>query len=353
MTGYIDPRGKLFGHMDRLAELRTGRRPAPVNVEVDLSNRCNLGCHGCHFSHLHSRGPWARDEAEGYDSTGDLMDDDLLTRLPHLLKAWGARSVTWSGGGEPTMHPGFAGALFATAPVLAQGLYTNGTLINDGLAYAVRQTCEWVYVSLDYADAAEYGKWKGVDVWNAATLGIERLVAATGKATVGVGFLLGAHNWRDAPDMLDLARNLGADYAQFRPMIMHDPATPGKPAEDTSWIGYFLSSNMASALADEADVYLDLKRFAAYGNWDGHGYQDCWWCSVQTVVTPDGRAWLCVNRRGQPDACIGHVDDLQNWWQHKAAPVPVDGDCRLMCRGHVPNLELTNLMAHGPHEEFI
>jgi hypothetical protein len=31
----------------------------------------------------------------------------------------------------------------------------------------------------------------------------------------------------------------------------------------------------------------------------------------------------------------------------------VDGDCRLMCRGHVPNLELTNLMAHGPHEEFI
>jgi hypothetical protein len=56
VNGYIDPRGKLFGHMDRLAEIRTGKRPPPVNVEVDVSNRCNLGCRGCHFAHLHS---WA------------------------------------------------------------------------------------------------------------------------------------------------------------------------------------------------------------------------------------------------------------------------------------------------------
>jgi molybdenum cofactor biosynthesis enzyme MoaA len=288
-----------------------------------------------------------------YEATGDLMDDELLRRLPTLLKAWGVRSVTWTGGGEPTLHAGFASALLATGVSMDQGLYTNGTLLDDGLAHIVKQACRWVYVSLDYADPDDYVTWKGVDAYGNAAAGIERLARARGDATVGVGFLLAAHNWQDAKQMLETARALGADYAQFRPMVVTDPQVPGRPAEDTSWIGYFLASAMAAELAEEADVYLDLRRFAMYGNWQGHGYDACWWCSLQTVVTPDGRAWLCANRRGQPVACLGHVDGVATNWQDIRAPVPVEVGCRAMCRGHLPNLTLNEVMVEGPHASFI
>jgi len=37
---YIDPRHKALWHLDRVKELRTtGKTSAPVNVEIDLSNR--------------------------------------------------------------------------------------------------------------------------------------------------------------------------------------------------------------------------------------------------------------------------------------------------------------------------
>lgn len=48
MKAYIDPPGKLYANLDRVAEIQKGGTPAPVNVEIDLSNRCSLGCSWCH-----------------------------------------------------------------------------------------------------------------------------------------------------------------------------------------------------------------------------------------------------------------------------------------------------------------
>ena len=54
---YIEPKLKLFAHLDRLAALQRGENPPPVNVEMDLSNRCSLGCEYCHFAYTHTKGP--------------------------------------------------------------------------------------------------------------------------------------------------------------------------------------------------------------------------------------------------------------------------------------------------------
>jgi len=43
MNQYISPRNKLFSHLDRLALIQQGKTPPPVNIEIDLSNRCSLG----------------------------------------------------------------------------------------------------------------------------------------------------------------------------------------------------------------------------------------------------------------------------------------------------------------------
>ena len=44
MPQYINPRSKLLQHIDRITALKFGAKQPPVNVEVDLSNRCSLGC---------------------------------------------------------------------------------------------------------------------------------------------------------------------------------------------------------------------------------------------------------------------------------------------------------------------
>lgn len=351
---FIDPRGKLLGHLDRLAALKAGHNPPPVNVEIDLTNRCSLGCEWCHFAYTHTRGPLAgkRDKPAGAVSGGDVMDHALAFHIVEQLAACGVRSITWTGGGEPTLHPKFNVMLDRAHTLgLDQGLYTHGGHIDSGRAWLLKQQATWVYVSLDECDRDSYRQSKGLDYFERATNGVRLLAEAEGPATVGVGFLLHRGNWARAWEMVDLARGLGADYCQFRPTVQYTQDAPGAVAEDTGWLTdciELLSSIHAP------DVVCDLSRFEMYRDWRGHGYPTCWWAGLSTVITPNGKVWTCVNKREHAGAEIGDLsrESFAEVWR-RAGPVAVDGGCRVLCRGHVANTSLAVMMADQPHGNFI
>src|SRR4051812_12888459 len=108
---YIDPRSKLLQHPGALNQIKTaGRTSAPLNVEVDLSNRCSLGCEWCHFAFTHTYGPLAKIAERPTAATqrgGDLMDTTLAKRMIDQFAEAGVLSVVWTGGGEPTLHRDF------------------------------------------------------------------------------------------------------------------------------------------------------------------------------------------------------------------------------------------------------
>ncbi len=351
---FIDPRQKLFQHLDRLAALKAGEIVAPINVEIDLSNRCSLGCEWCHFGYTHSRGPLARQRQRpaGALDGGDLMPLELARRLLRELKTEGVRSVTWTGGGEPTLHPDFDDVVtYAYARGIPQGVYTNGAHITPGRAQLLRTAMTFVYVSLDAADAVAYKRDKRVDRFDQVMTGIGHLAAASGPAAVGVGFLLTRENWQDAPRMRTLARESGSTYCQFRPTILYTQDDPGKPAEDTGWM--LDARQMLEELREDEFVIVDVDRFAEYANWS-RGYSTCYWSALQTVVTPNGRVWTCVNKREHPAALLGELNDesfAEIWARRPVAKV--DGSCRLMCRGHLANQSLAAVMEPVPHAEFV
>lgn len=335
MTDYINPRAKLLQHVDRLAELKAGQVPPPVNLEIDLSNRCNLGCRWCHFAHTHSKGPHSNG-----GKVGDLIDTELVIALLHEAKSYGVRSVTWSGGGEPTLHPDFDQIVQACP--LPQGLYTNGTRISATRADLLKERLEWVYVSLDAESPGAFLHDKDSPQFTAVCDGIRRLARADGKATLGVGFLLGVTNWPDAWPMAALAEDLGADYSQFRPAI----------SGSTSWIPMALCLLREFEL--EPDILFDATRFDKYERWQGHGYNTCYWSALQAVVTPDGRVWACCNKRGFDGAELGDLnqESFADIWARRPLQ-QVNDSCRMMCRGHIPNLALQKIMEPMPHGEFI
>lgn len=205
MSQYIAPRSKLYAHLGTLDAIKRGERPAPVNVEIDLSNRCSLGCSWCHFAYTHTRGPLAGKVGKpaGHIDGGDLMDVDFALDMLRQLAQGGVKSVTFTGGGEPTLHQHFD-RIVATANAygLDVGLYTHGGHISEERAAILKRYATWVFVSLDECTPEAYKASKGVDRFQAATDGVRRLVGATGKATVGVGFLLHRDNFHQVPDMV-------------------------------------------------------------------------------------------------------------------------------------------------------
>lgn len=353
---YIAPQSKLFGHLDRLQQIQeTGHTSAPINVEIDLSNRCSLGCQWCHFAYTHTRGPLAgkREKPGAATPGGDLMELELAKTIVAELVDAGVRSITWTGGGEPTLHPDFDEIVRCTAEYdISQALYTHGGHITAERAALLKEHLTFVYVSLDAADAASYKRDKGVDRFWAACDGIRLLAEAPGDATVGVGYLVTEQNWPDCPAAVKLTQGLGADYIQFRPTVIYNQAVPGVPAGDTAWIWGAIDS--LRPLEDEPGVEVDLDRFRAYRDWDGHGYDTCVWSMLQTCITPNGKVWACVSKREHAAAEIGDlsVETFEEVWERHTV-AKVNKDCRVMCRGHLANVALTEIVRSRPHPEFV
>jgi MoaA/NifB/PqqE/SkfB family radical SAM enzyme len=356
MTNYIDPRQKSLWHLDRLLELKTsGKTSAPVNVEMDLSNRCSLGCSWCHFGYTHTKGPLTgkREGPADRIAGGDLMETSLAFRILWELGRAGVQSVTFAGGGEPTLHPDFDEIVRAAVNSgLQVGLYTHGGHIDAERAALLKALCTWVYVSLDECTAEEYKRSKGVDRFDKATAGIANLASADGKATVGVGFLIHKENYQHSRQMITLGKALGADYVQFRPTIHYAATEPGQPTEDTGWMKAAIERLRVHS--KDSFVSLDLERFADYQKWQGHGYTTCYWAGMQTVITPNGKVWRCANKREQAGALVGDLTKelFADIWG-RGGSCAVDNNCRVMCRGHIANQTINAVMTEPAHSAFV
>lgn len=351
------PRWDLAFSTIRHIELIT-KEETVYNIETSSGTYFANGIltHNCHFAYTHTRGPLAgeRGKPSGAIIGGDLMPRQLWTKMLGELSEYGVRSCSLTGGGEPTLHPDFNEIIETIGRTgMDQGIYTHGGHINDARAAIMKRNMAWCYISLDNADRDSYRAYKRIDGFERACHGVINLAQACGKATIGVGFLLMKDNWRDGPKMIDLARSLGADYVQFRPTILYEQSTPNVLTEDVQWMHELIAWIES---IDDPFVEADPERFRQYAGWTGHQYKTCYWSGLSTVITPNGKVWECVNKREHAAAEIGDLtrESFASIWE-RHRPCQVDGTCRLLCRGHVANLELDRLMGlpQRPHGNFI
>jgi MoaA/NifB/PqqE/SkfB family radical SAM enzyme len=352
---YIDPRGKSFAHLERLSQWQHGQHAAPVTVEWDLSNVCSLGCQSCHFAHTHVAGPWARlQKPANYSETGRFADVDVVTRGLKEMAIAGVKALVWSGGGEPTLHPRIT-EIVAQARHwgLQQGLYTLGGHVTDDMAEKFGQALSWAVVSLDCADPVAYSDEKRVPErrWFDACDGVTRL--AKHVPTVGVSFLLHSENWHLVSEMRTLGLSLGARYVTFRPTIETHPSDPATVTSDRTWIDVALP--LLRAIAAEPNVEIDVDRFEAYRDWAKHPYPVCHGIKLLTMVTPDGRVWVCPNRRGMVGSEIGNLstESFQAIWARHPGQWTDFAQCRVMCRLHLVNETLSTVFQPREHAAFI
>ncbi len=218
---------RLVGFRDRVALLRglwseefayTG----PVSVTVDVTRRCNLGCAGCpaHSPYLGERTFRA--------AAGDDFDAGMFARLCCELASMGTRNLTFSGEGEPLLHPGMFDLFrLAREAGLRTVLLTNGTLITAENAYRLAATgMGLVRVSLWASSPDRYGaNYPGVGShqFGAAVKGVS-LVASASRAVAGVRprvvllTVLNRFNWREVDAFVDLALQTKVDAMQFAQM---------------------------------------------------------------------------------------------------------------------------------------
>jgi radical SAM protein with 4Fe4S-binding SPASM domain len=170
----------------------------PRLIFWEVTKGCNLRCIHC------------RATATELSSPTDLPTRTALEIIDQIAAA--ANPILVLSGGEPLYRSDiFQLARYATDKGLRVALATNGTLVTKDVARMIVDSgVRRVSISLDGADSITHDTFRGIPgAFDAAVHGLRNLKALA--MSVQINMTIARHNAHQLPDVLQLARNLGAD----------------------------------------------------------------------------------------------------------------------------------------------
>jgi len=170
----------------------------PRLVFWEVTKGCNLRCVHC------------RATATQLSAPTDLSTDAALGIIDQIAAF--ADPILVLSGGEPLFRRDiFQLARYATDLGLRVALATNGTLVTKDVARSIVNTgVRRVSISLDGADASTHDAFRGIPgAFEASVQGLRNLREL--GMSVQINMTIARHNALQLPQVLDLARALGAD----------------------------------------------------------------------------------------------------------------------------------------------
>lgn len=292
---------KILNHWSTLDAILKGWNPPPVSCEIDLSNQCNHDCIWCMYKDFKKE-------------KSVLLPPKIVTKLINDLSEAGVKSVTFTGGGEPLTNPDVTSALYKAKNLgLEIGLVTNGGLMDQEMSKTIVETCKFVRISLDAASRETHDKihrpknYLTKDNFDGIIQNIKTLVnmrkSWETNLTIGVAFLVHPLNYFEINDAAELAKKIGVDYIQIRPVYI-----PDKNILIMKWEHVKELMELSMGLTDDKfQVFPILHRFDEMAKVD-RTFSSCLGHALLGVVGADSNVYLCCQLRGNPDFSFGSLE---------------------------------------------
>jgi AdoMet-dependent heme synthase len=175
-----------------------GQEFKPRLIFWEVTKGCNLRCIHC------------RATATELSSPSDLPTERALDIIKQIADF--GNPILVLSGGEPLYRADiFDLARFATGRGIRVALATNGTLVTKPVAKKIVEAgVKRVSISLDGADALTHDTFRGIPgAFEAAIYGMRNLQEL--GMSVQINTTIARHNAHQLPDVLEMARSLGAD----------------------------------------------------------------------------------------------------------------------------------------------
>jgi radical SAM protein with 4Fe4S-binding SPASM domain len=173
-------------------------RTSPRLIFWEVTKGCNLRCIHCRAS------------ATELSSSSDLSTATALGIIDQIAAA--GNPILVLSGGEPLYRSDiFQLARYGSDRGLRVALATNGTLVTREVARMIVDSgVRRVSISLDGADALTHDSFRGIPgAFDAAVQALRNLKAL--GMSVQINMTIARHNARQLPEVLELAKRLGAD----------------------------------------------------------------------------------------------------------------------------------------------
>jgi len=224
---------KAAWHLDRIAAIREGSQVAPVELQFILSDLCNQDCFFCAYRSeigLSQEQFVEHKDGKRIHNPNRMIPKAKALEILNDAASMGVKSVIFTGGGEPTVHPHHM-ELFEHALKLGLkcSLNTNGIVLRKGWE-DVLPRFTYVRVSVDAGSAEDYARVRRVkpESYQKALDHLTQMAELCGAngCLVGTGFVVTPDNYENLVEGVRNIRRTGASYVRLASMQSTEGLAP-------------------------------------------------------------------------------------------------------------------------------
>jgi cyclic pyranopterin phosphate synthase len=343
---------KIHHHLDAVARWQRGEQVYPILLEVSPVTACNHACTFCAYDYIH------RDKTR--------LDPKRLCEVYDELAPLGTKSVFYAGEGEPLLHKQLPDVIEHGARLgLDQALNTNATALTGKTLERILPHLEYVRVSLNGVNAADYAKVHVVreEHYGMVLRHLEEAVAFKRreglKCSIGVQLVYLNQPVAELYDHAVRVKALGVDYFSVKQFNPH-PRNPFKLDRPVPAAEEF---ERLRELKDDG-FHLHLRVGLVKPEEWARPYKRCLSLPFFAEIVANGEVYACGPHLGEKDFCYGSIydTDFKTMWS-KAGRAGVQGHvdsienldhvCMPNCRLDQVNRFLWDLQQPPDHVNFI
>lgn len=354
---------KIFGFPDKIRSFQAGKVTAPLYVRIKPTNRCSHACHWCVYSDGHTR-PKDRPEEHLLSHMHetmlerDVMPFEKAIELIDDLAGMGTKAVTFSGGGEPLMHPRIVEIMdHALDEDIDLSIITNGQSLS-GAREVVLYRAKWVRISIDYTSAAQMAKSRNVPEAFFGKVMDNIFHFALNKkpeCDLGVNFIVTRENHLSLVPFAKELKKIGVENIRFSPVYLEGFNEYHLPIKEAVEV-------QLSALQGICDDRFTINSFYdidSASKKPSRPFSRCLYMQTVPVVGADLGVYACHNTAYSKHGLIGSIRDQSFrdlWFSEAAAKIFAEFNPSAVCNHECANhskVELFNQLADASTDNFV
>ena len=305
---------KIFHFQEKLNSFGAGEVLPPVYVRVKPINLCNHGCFFCVYSTGFRKKDGGEEEHIISGMHEDMKEEDVIPteKMMEILADFsrmGVKAVTYSGGGEPLMHPDIVDIMQRTLELgIDLSIITNGQNLAKERAQVLR-SAKWVRVSIDYTDGAQMKRFRNVPEksFDSVIRNIKNFAEIKNKdCDLAVNYIVHRNNYKNLGGLTRLLKDSGVENVRFSPMYVPDFYEYHKPIADE------VNEQLAQiqSLCDEGFTVNSTYNITPGSSHSAvRSYKRCYIMQTVPVVGADLKVYACHNKAYDSTGCIGSIKD--------------------------------------------
>lgn len=350
---------KIFLHPEKIKNLLIGKVTAPIYVRFKPTNKCNHNCFFCSY-----------DPKNGDIEVRDLMIDrsaEMVTeKALEILtdfKKMDVKSITFSGGGEPLIHPGITAMLEKVQnDGIDYSIITNGQKLK-GRAAEILTNANWVRVSSDACSEEAMKKIRGLSREEFRELTNNLYNFGKNKdlgCEFGINYVVHHKNADIVYKSVRHFKNLGANHIKITPRWITNFEEYHAPTKDS----------VLEQIARAREDFQEEGGFQVHDTYSGDFFgvsvakrntSRCYWAQINPVVGADLNVYMCHDKAYASSGILGSLKNQSFkdlWFSEEAAKIfqafnPIE-KCQHHCANDKKNIMIQEVLdCCGPDVNFV